>query len=36
MSGWRYEDVEALPLDVYEVLIEMVKEEAAKVQEQQD
>jgi hypothetical protein len=36
MSGWRYEDVEALPLDVYEVLVEMVKEEAAKATQHAD
>jgi hypothetical protein len=36
MNGWRYEWVDALPQDVYEVLIEKMKEEAAKVQEQQD
>ncbi len=28
MKGWRYEDVGALPNDVYEVLIEMLQREA--------
>lgn len=30
MNGWRYEWVQDLDADVYDVLVEMVKQEAEK------
>jgi hypothetical protein len=30
MNGWRYEWIDELPEDVYEVLIEMMKAEAVE------
>jgi hypothetical protein len=30
MNGWKYEWVGELPVDVYEVLLEMIKGEADK------
>lgn len=28
MKGWTYEDVDALPVEVYETLVDMLVEEA--------
>ena len=33
MNGWKYEWVDELPIDVYEVLVEMLTKEALEAQE---
>jgi hypothetical protein len=36
MNGWRYEFVDELPIEVYEVLLEMVRDYARTQQIEQD
>jgi hypothetical protein len=35
MGGWRYEWVGSLPMDVYEVLLDMLKREADEREREQ-
>ena len=36
MNGWRYEWVDELPVDVYELLIEWINEQAEQMNRDRD